>query len=280
METLAYLYIAQESEQIEAKELTLNCEFPKRTTAGLLAVTSSLGTVAITAEAASARGCCRSRPVVVRPINRCYSPCYSRGYHGGYGGYSGYYDSYYPSYGYGSYGYDDYGSPNYGYGGGSYDYSYGDSFPSAAVTGSTGALPSSILNAARPAPRPPAPTSSLATPITYSPSSSFIGGSSSVSASSSDSSLEYSGDYAGDYSTDYSTQYVYHGDDGVASFGTSGELVTASQQRLKDLGYYGGEVDGLFGPLTEHAVIEYQTNQGLRLVDGIIGPETLASLGI
>lgn len=279
METLTYLFVTQTNEKVEADELSLNLKFSQRTTAGLLAVTSSLGTVGITAEAVSARGCCRSRPVVVRPVNRCYSPCYSRGYYGGYGGYGGY-GSYSPSYGYGyDYGSTGYGGGYYRGGGSYYNYSGGGGGPalsSAAVIGPTAALPSSVLNVARSAPRPPAPSSSVATPVSYSTSS--VGGSSPDSTYESSSS--YSGGSTGGYSSGYSTQYVYHGDDGVASFGTYGELVTASQQRLKDLGYYTGEIDGLFGPLTEHAVTEYQQAQGLALVDGIIGPETLASLGV
>ena len=51
------------------------------------------------------------------------------------------------------------------------------------------------------------------------------------------------------------------------------------QQKLKDLGYYKGGVDGIYGPLTREAVTNFQRDYGLS-VDGIIGPETLGALGI
>ena len=49
------------------------------------------------------------------------------------------------------------------------------------------------------------------------------------------------------------------------------------QQRLKDLGYYDGEVDGDFGGGTEEAVRLYQRQNGLD-VDGIAAEKTFASL--
>lgn len=51
------------------------------------------------------------------------------------------------------------------------------------------------------------------------------------------------------------------------------------QQKLKDLGYYKGGVDGIYGLLTREAVTNFQRDYGLS-VDGIIGPETLGALGI
>ncbi|MBK8904575.1 MAG: PD40 domain-containing protein [Anaerolineaceae bacterium] len=58
----------------------------------------------------------------------------------------------------------------------------------------------------------------------------------------------------------------------------TGEDVTQLQQRLFDLGYtLVGEIDGIFGPLTEAAVKEYQANNNLE-VDGIVGPDTWTKL--
>ena len=59
--------------------------------------------------------------------------------------------------------------------------------------------------------------------------------------------------------------------------GMSGTLVKNLQQRLKDLGYYTGSVDGDFGAGTEAAVEEFQKANGLT-VDGKAGTNTLKKL--
>ncbi|MBQ7885062.1 MAG: spore cortex-lytic enzyme [Clostridia bacterium] len=51
------------------------------------------------------------------------------------------------------------------------------------------------------------------------------------------------------------------------------------QQKLKDLGYYNGAVDGIFGAKTVQAVKNFQRDYGLT-VDGIVGKNTLAKLGL
>ena len=55
--------------------------------------------------------------------------------------------------------------------------------------------------------------------------------------------------------------------------GSSGEQVKTLQNRLKDLGYYHGNVDGNFGEGTETAVMAFQQNNNLT-VDGKAGPAT------
>ena len=59
--------------------------------------------------------------------------------------------------------------------------------------------------------------------------------------------------------------------------GMSGTLVRQMQQRLKELGYYTGTVDGDFGTGTENAVKEFQKANGLT-VDGKAGKNTLNKL--
>lgn len=59
----------------------------------------------------------------------------------------------------------------------------------------------------------------------------------------------------------------------------SGDDVRALQQRLKDIGYFSGTVDGWFGYITDSAVRKYQQAKGL-LVDGVVGPATQQSLGL
>ena len=57
------------------------------------------------------------------------------------------------------------------------------------------------------------------------------------------------------------------------STGSHGDKVTALQTRLRDLGYYQGEIDGQFGPGTREAVIAFQRQNGLD-ADGLAGEET------
>lgn len=61
--------------------------------------------------------------------------------------------------------------------------------------------------------------------------------------------------------------------------GSTGQLVTQVQTKLKRWGYYTGAVDGIFGKSTEAAVRAFQRKNGLT-VDGIVGPRTAAALGI
>jgi len=61
--------------------------------------------------------------------------------------------------------------------------------------------------------------------------------------------------------------------------GDSGEMVTQIQTKLKNWGYYTGEVDGIFGSQTESAVRYFQKRNGLA-VDGIVGRQTLSALGL
>lgn len=59
--------------------------------------------------------------------------------------------------------------------------------------------------------------------------------------------------------------------------GDSGPKVLELQQRLKQVGFSPGNLDGQFGPGTEAAVMAFQRSEGL-LVDGIAGPRTLERL--
>ena len=59
--------------------------------------------------------------------------------------------------------------------------------------------------------------------------------------------------------------------------GSTGSTVKVLQAKLNDQGAKLA-VDGIFGPRTDNAVRTYQQDQGLDLVDGIVGPETRGSL--
>lgn len=52
-----------------------------------------------------------------------------------------------------------------------------------------------------------------------------------------------------------------------------GDQVAELQQRLADLGYYGGEISGVFDYPTEAAVMQFQRDNGLS-TDGVVGPGT------
>lgn len=65
----------------------------------------------------------------------------------------------------------------------------------------------------------------------------------------------------------------------VISQGSRGETVKLIQQKLKRWGYYKGSVDGIYGAATKAAVKYFQSKNGLT-ADGIVGPKTLAALGI
>lgn len=60
-------------------------------------------------------------------------------------------------------------------------------------------------------------------------------------------------------------------------YGLTGEDVLSLQTALRDQGYQVGALDGVFGSMTENAVIAYQTDHNLT-VDGIVGNYTLTSL--
>lgn len=60
-------------------------------------------------------------------------------------------------------------------------------------------------------------------------------------------------------------------------FGSQGEAVNRLQTKLKQLGYYSGEVDGVYGLLTRNAVSKFQETERLD-IDGIAGTQTWAKL--
>lgn len=70
--------------------------------------------------------------------------------------------------------------------------------------------------------------------------------------------------------TQYTVAYKY---------GSRGTTVKQIQARLKNWGYYKGNVDGIYGYQTTQAVKYFQRTHGLK-VDGIAGAKTLAAIGI
>ncbi len=64
----------------------------------------------------------------------------------------------------------------------------------------------------------------------------------------------------------------------ILTRGTKGEDVALMQARLAQLGYYLGEIDGVFGKGTRSAVYAFQRAHGLAKVDGKVGPETIGRM--
>jgi N-acetylmuramoyl-L-alanine amidase len=65
----------------------------------------------------------------------------------------------------------------------------------------------------------------------------------------------------------------------VLYWGSTGQDVKNVQWKLLQWGYYDGKVDGIYGARTYRAVRRFQRKNGLK-VDGVVGPETAAALGL
>ncbi len=65
----------------------------------------------------------------------------------------------------------------------------------------------------------------------------------------------------------------------LSKLGSKGEEVRRIQKKLKELGFYGGAVDGIYGSATKKAVTAFQKSCGIT-ADGIAGPKTLKFLGL
>jgi hypothetical protein len=92
----------------------------------------------------------------------------------------------------------------------------------------------------------------------------------------------YSYGYPYPYSYGYDPGYydsdAYDNQNGYADQ-SADSTVAAVQQRLAREGYYGGQIDGVFGQETRAAIAEYQSNHGLR-VTGSLTTDTLQALGL
>jgi hypothetical protein len=81
----------------------------------------------------------------------------------------------------------------------------------------------------------------------------------------------------------YDPAAQYYAYDGPIYVGQRAEppdqVIADVQAALQDMGYYGGEVDGLLGPLTREALTAYQADHGLYTTAAIDEP-TLDALGM
>lgn len=71
------------------------------------------------------------------------------------------------------------------------------------------------------------------------------------------------------YDQSYSGDYDQSGNSNVA----------AAQDKLAQEGFYRGQIDGVLGPETRHAIVRFQSSRGLR-VNGDLTTETLGALGL
>ena len=65
----------------------------------------------------------------------------------------------------------------------------------------------------------------------------------------------------------------------ILYWGSTGSKVMEVQRKLKQWGYYDGPIDGVYGAKTFEAVKLFQRKNGLK-VDGVVGPQTAAAMGI
>ncbi len=93
-------------------------------------------------------------------------------------------------------------------------------------------------------------------------------------------------EYAYDYSPYGYDAGTYEGDTGYYNQGpydssdqNADSTVATAQEQLARQGYYRGEIDGVFGPETRHAIMRYQNDHGLR-VTGRLNLDTLHALGL
>lgn len=70
-----------------------------------------------------------------------------------------------------------------------------------------------------------------------------------------------------------STPVSANGYSRTIQFGHKGEDVLKLQKALNQKGYYKYNIDGIYGKITERAVIDFQIAHSIR-IDGIAGPET------
>ena len=65
----------------------------------------------------------------------------------------------------------------------------------------------------------------------------------------------------------------------LSKYGYRGVEVVQIQKKLKSLGYYKGDTDGVYGTGTKNAVVRFQRDRGLT-ADGVVGTNTLRALGL
>lgn len=78
---------------------------------------------------------------------------------------------------------------------------------------------------------------------------------------------------------DDQSRYQLRHQDGYGAQQSANSTVAAAQDRLVRDGFYQGQIDGVLGPETRHALVRFQTKHGLR-ISGELTTETLDALGL
>jgi hypothetical protein len=86
----------------------------------------------------------------------------------------------------------------------------------------------------------------------------------------------YHGSYPYSYYEDYPYTYSYYNE---PAYGYDASLVAQVQERLADLGYYDGVIDGIMGPQTRAAISAYENTHNI-VVDRTISSRLVARMGL
>lgn len=78
------------------------------------------------------------------------------------------------------------------------------------------------------------------------------------------------------YQNGYDDQSSYQNGNSDQS---ANNTVAGAQDRLTQEGFYHGQIDGVLGPETRHAIVRYQTKHGLR-ISGELSNDTLNAMGL
>jgi hypothetical protein len=102
----------------------------------------------------------------------------------------------------------------------------------------------------------------------------------------------YGYNYGNGYDNGYSDQGVYDsqpayqagyddqsGNQNGYNDQSANSTIAGAQDRLTRDGYYSGQIDGVMGPETRHAIVRFQTKHGLR-ISGELTTETLDAMGL
>jgi hypothetical protein len=102
----------------------------------------------------------------------------------------------------------------------------------------------------------------------------------------------YPNGYSGDYGYGYTDPGAYNDQSGYNNgyndqsgyqngYGgqSANSAVAAAQDRLSQDGFYRGQIDGVLGPETRHAIVRFQTKHGLG-ISGELTTETLNAMGL
>lgn len=96
---------------------------------------------------------------------------------------------------------------------------------------------------------------------------------------------DYGSNYSdpGTYDSQPADQNGYYDDQSNSQNGyhdqSANSSVAGAQDRLTQEGFYHGQIDGVLGPETRHAIVRYQTKHGLR-ISGELSRETLDAMGL